>query len=237
MEKAFDIYQQFRTVKKQVAAIQEMYELGITTTFEINALTAEKVGFTEATYDLLDAVQELVKLTEESDPNLDLDTTKLEGVDNLFKGHFVTDHMNNVFNEVYNSQGVCPKAPCKTEDENCCKNQNREFGENEIHDNWFEGLCMCQFKEKLKRMNLTVDTAPISAACLSGIEATQDVEGNCFICEARKQNYAVIDEFMKGNELKDAILRATDPVEPFVRPNPTCKLVCTRNHCSCEDGW
>ncbi|AMB18613.1 hypothetical protein BH780_gp030 [Bacillus phage Eldridge] len=176
------IYKEFRRIKDQVNYIQSMYEQDVDKTLEVRALAIEP-GFVEAAYELLDDVKEFVKLIEESDPNLDPDTTKLEGVDNLFKGHFVTDHMNNVFNEVYNSQGVCPSAPCKTEDENCCKNQNREFGENEIRDDLFEGLCWCQFKRKLKRMNLTVDTAPISAAMLSSIEATRSISGECFHCE------------------------------------------------------
>jgi len=153
------IYKEFRRIKDQVNYIQSMYEQDVDKTLEVRALSTEP-GFVEAAYELLDDVKEFVKLIEESDPNLDPDTTKLEGVDNLFKGHFVTDHMNNVFNEVYNSQGVCSNEPCKADDKNCCK-----------------------------------------------------------------------------NEIKSAILRATDPVEPFVRPNPGCKLVCTRNHCSCEDGW
>jgi len=156
LDKSRTIYQQFKQVKTQIENINDLYG----TAKELDELTGEDARFTQAAYDLLDSVKEFVSKIEDTDTNLDPELTKLEGVDSLFKGHFVTDHMNNVFNEVYNSQGVCSKAPCKAEDENCCK-----------------------------------------------------------------------------NEVKSAILRATDPVKPFVRPNPTCKLVCTRNHCSCEDGW
>jgi len=178
MEDVTKIYSQFKQVGQQLEVIRNLYGKAK----ELDELTGENALFTEEAYKLLDTVKEFVSLVEESDTNLDPEKTKLEGVDNLFKGHFVTDHMNNVFNEVYNSQGVCPKAPCKAEDEDCCKNQNREFGENEIHDHLFEGLCWCQFKRKLRRMNLTVNTAPISCAMLSSIEATRDVEGKCFHC-------------------------------------------------------
>jgi len=224
------IYKEFRRIKDQVNYIQSMYEQDVDKTLEVRALSSEP-GFVEAAYELLDDVKEFVKLIEESDPNLDPEKTKLEGVDSLFKGHFVTDHMNNVFNEVYNSQGVCPEAPCKAEDENCCKNKE------ERKTYRYEGYCWCGFLKKLQKEKKTIATCGISQRTLESIEMTRDPDGNCFICEARKQNKAAVDEFSKGAEVKSAILRATDPVEPFVRPNPTCKLVCTRNHCSCEDGW
>lgn len=198
-DKVTEIYSQFKLVEEQLDAIRGIYGKAK----ELGEITGESAVFTEEAYKLLDTVKEFVSLVEESDTNLDPETTKLEGVDKFFEGHHATEFVNMALNEVYNSQGVCANAPCKAEDENCCKNQNREFGENEIHDEWFEGLCWCWFQEKLKKMNLTVDTAPISAACLSGIEATKDVEGNCFICEARKQNKDAADELTNKDAVKE----------------------------------
>jgi hypothetical protein len=233
MDNVTEIYSQFKQVEKRLEAIRSLYGKAK----ELEEITGESAVFTEEAYKLLDAAREFVRLVEESDTNLDPEKTKLEGVDKFFEGHEATEFVNNAINEVYNSQGVCDNAPCKAEDANCCQNEKQEYGENEIHDHLFEGLCWCGFKRRLKKMGLTTYTAPISAYMLSSIEATKDVEGNCFICDARRQNQSAVDELMKGNEVTSVILRATDPIEPFVRPNPGCKLVCTRNHCSCEDGW
>jgi len=106
MEDVTKIYSQFKQVGQQVEIIRNMYGKAK----ELDELTGENVAFTEEAYKLLDTVKEFVSLVEESDTNLDPEKTKLEGVDNLFKGHFVTDHVNNVLNEVYNSQGVPSSA-------------------------------------------------------------------------------------------------------------------------------
>jgi len=116
MEDVTKIYSQFKQVGQQVEIIRNMYGKAK----ELDELTGENVAFTEEAYKLLDTVKEFVSLVEESDTNLDPEKTKLEGVDNLFKGHFVTDHMNNVFNEVYNSQGVPANALGKEVDKPCC---------------------------------------------------------------------------------------------------------------------
>ncbi len=236
LEKAYGVYRQFKQVQAQVANIQAMYDESMTTNFEVKPLTAENLGFEEAAYELLDFVKELVSKIEDTDTNLDPELTNLKGVANLFEGHPATDYVNSAINEVYNQSG-----------------EAKVYGENEIHDHLFEGLCWCRFKAKLRRMKLTVDTAPISAACLSGIEATRGIEGECFHCCKReatpcdtditncycfdKYPYEDGTEPTTQGEIKSAILDVTDPVEPFIRPNPTCKLVCTRNHCSCKDGW
>jgi hypothetical protein len=157
-DKVTKIYSQFKLVEEQLEAIRGIYGKAK----ELGEITGESAVFTEAAYKLLDAAKEFVTLVEESDTNLDPETTKLEGVDKFFEGHHATEFVNMALNEVYNSQGVCANAPCKAEDKNCCMNKD---------------------------------------------------------------------------DVKSAILQVTDPVEPFVRPNPGCKLICTRNHCSCEDGW
>ncbi|AIW03425.1 hypothetical protein CPT_Moonbeam27 [Bacillus phage Moonbeam] len=158
LDKSHGIYRQFKQVKAQIENINDLYG----TAKELGQLTGEDMKFTQTAYDLLNDVKEFVKLIEESDTNLDPATTKLEGVDKFFEGHEASKYVNEAINEVYNNQNI--------------------YGDNEIRDELFEGLCWCQFKAKLKRMNLTVDTAPISAYMLSSIEATKDVEGKCFHC-------------------------------------------------------
>lgn len=182
LEKAYEIYQQYKRTKKQVDYIQYMYEEGMTTNFEINALTTEP-GFVEAAYELLDHVKEFVKLIEEADPNLDPETTKLEGVDDLFKGHFVTDHMNNVFNEVYNSQGVPANALGEGADKPCpCDDEGKE--EDKISYR-YEGYCWCGFLKKLQKEKKTIATCGISQRTLESIEMTRDPDGNCAACKGK----------------------------------------------------
>jgi hypothetical protein len=112
MDNVTKIYSQFKQVEEQLGAIRSLYGKAK----ELDELTGESAVFTEEAYKLLDTAKEFVTLVEESDTNLDPKKTKLVGVDHLFQGHFVTDHMNNVFNEVYNSQGVPASAftnkPC-----------------------------------------------------------------------------------------------------------------------------
>jgi hypothetical protein len=166
LEKAYNIYNQFKSVELQMVNIRKMYE--DTKALELNKLTAENPGFVEAAYGLLDFVKDFVKEIEESDTNLNPDTTKLEGVDKFFEGHHATKFVNNALNEVYNSQGVPTTA---FTNKPCC---------DECTD-----PCPCD-----------------------GID-----------------------------EVKDAILRVTDPVKEFTRPNKDCTKDCSSQHCLCEDGW
>lgn len=175
MDNVTEIYSQFKQVEKRLEAIRSLYGKAK----ELGEITGESAVFTEEAYKLLDAAKEFVTLVEESDTNLDPETTKLEGVDKFFEGHHATKFVNDAINQVYNESGVSPELFWAQKDG---EDEKQEYGENDIYDHLFEGLCWCGFKRKLKKMGLTVNTAPISAYMLSMIEATRDVEGRCFHC-------------------------------------------------------
>jgi len=179
LEKAYNIYNQFKSVEIQMAYIRKMYE--DTKALELNKLTADNPGFVEAAYELLDFVKDFVKEIEESDTNLDPETTKLEGVDNLFEGHHATEFVNMALNEVYNSQGVPANALNEGVDKPCCDECTDPCPCKAItkHSYRYEGYCWCGFLKKLHKEGKSIATCNISKEILHSIEAMRDPDGNC----------------------------------------------------------